>query len=37
MGVAEMNRDETLDSLIDRADKALYRAKQSGRNAVYVS
>lgn len=37
LGVAELNRDETLDSLIDRADKALYRAKQSGRNAVYVS
>lgn len=37
MGVAEMNQDESLDSLIDRADKALYRAKQSGRNAVFLS
>ncbi|MDO9026690.1 MAG: diguanylate cyclase, partial [bacterium] len=37
MGVAEMNKGESLDSLIDRSDKALYRAKKSGRNAVFVS
>jgi len=37
LGVAELKKDETMASLIDRADKALYRAKQSGRNAVFVS
>lgn len=37
LGVAELGPGETLDSLIDRADKALYRAKQSGRNAVFLS
>jgi len=37
MGVAELNHGEGLDSLIDRSDKALYRAKQGGRNAVFVS
>jgi diguanylate cyclase (GGDEF)-like protein len=32
IGVAERGRDETLDGLIARADKALYRAKATGRN-----
>ena len=35
MGVASMNRDSTtLDSLLERADKALYKAKRQGRNRV---
>ncbi|WP_244517178.1 sensor domain-containing diguanylate cyclase [Pseudomonas linyingensis] len=35
IGVAQLqNHDETLAGLIDRADKALYRAKKEGRNLV---
>ena len=34
MGVAEMQRDDTQDSLILRADQALYQAKRSGKNRV---
>ena len=33
-GVAEFRADDTLESLLQRADAALYRAKQSGRNQV---
>ena len=33
-GVAALGRDETLPGLVARADAALYRAKQNGRNAV---
>ncbi|WP_121574411.1 sensor domain-containing diguanylate cyclase [Brenneria alni] len=33
-GVAECKEDETLETLINRADIALYQAKQQGRNRV---
>ena len=33
-GVAERRRGETLESLIRRADRRLYAAKRSGRNAI---
>jgi diguanylate cyclase (GGDEF)-like protein/PAS domain S-box-containing protein len=34
IGVAEMQKQDTLQSLIERADAALYRAKGAGRNRV---
>ncbi|MGF6695156.1 diguanylate cyclase (GGDEF)-like protein [Metapseudomonas resinovorans] len=36
IGLAQMHPDDSLDSLIGRADRGLYRAKQSGRNCVCV-
>ncbi|RKY21759.1 MAG: diguanylate cyclase response regulator [Planctomycetota bacterium] len=33
-GVAQLRDDDSLESLIDRADAALYRAKDTGRNRL---
>ena len=34
LGVAQIRADDTLTSLVDDADQALYRAKRQGRNRV---
>jgi diguanylate cyclase len=34
-GVAQRKPGESRDALLDRADKALYRAKRAGKNRVY--
>jgi diguanylate cyclase (GGDEF)-like protein len=34
MGIAELKENEEVDSLIQRADKALYEAKRSGRDRI---
>lgn len=33
-GVAEFTKDDTMDSVLSKADAALYRAKSNGRNRV---
>ena len=37
IGVATLNDEETIDQLISRADDAMYRGKQQGRNRVSVA
>jgi diguanylate cyclase (GGDEF)-like protein len=37
VGVAAIGRDETLPAAIDRADRAMYRSKSGGRDAVSAS
>jgi diguanylate cyclase (GGDEF)-like protein len=34
IGVAIASADDTLNSLLQRADQAMYRAKAQGRNCV---
>ena len=36
-GVTALKAGDSIESLIDRADQALYGAKESGRNKVSVS
>ena len=33
-GVAQREEDESIETMIDRADQSLYQAKNSGRNQV---
>lgn len=37
IGVAELHESETLEQMFSRADKALYKAKEMGRNRVVVA
>ncbi len=37
LGIAEIDGNEDLDSWLNRADKALYKAKNSGRNQTRLS
>ncbi len=37
IGLSKLNEDETIDSLLKRADEELYKAKNSGRNKISFS
>jgi diguanylate cyclase (GGDEF)-like protein len=36
-GIASLTQDETFDGFMIRADQALYRAKESGRNRIHMA
>jgi diguanylate cyclase len=37
IGIAEVRRDDTAESVVDRADQALYLVKESGRDGVQIA
>ena len=37
IGLTHFKRNDTLESLLQRADEAMYAAKQAGRNCVAVA
>lgn len=37
IGVTEMTENDSKESWLDRADKTLYKAKEAGRNVVFVA
>ena len=37
IGIADLKRDDTIESLFEKADEALYEAKNSGRNKSVIS
>jgi diguanylate cyclase len=36
-GITETRNDDSVESIYERADKALYRAKNSGRNCQFIA
>jgi diguanylate cyclase (GGDEF)-like protein len=37
LGASELRAEDTLESFVDRADRAMYASKESGRNRLTVA